>query len=584
MQSLDLSNNQIKSLSDINAASLLITNPKLQALNLSGNRLTDLGEAYDQILYSDSLLSLDVSRCAINQVQGPIVLLGLRKLSRLNLSKNPITRIDGLTSESLLSLDVSDCNIQFLRPDSFERLIKLKELRAPRNPHLNDQYWKPSSKSLTLIDVSYCALNSNYAIDLVESQTIILRGNRLREIPAYAFRNNVKLEVLDLSDNLVRNVDEFAFYGVESLRRLDLSANQIVALSQNTFTFNPALAILRLSQNDFSEAPLLKAASVLILDISDCRINRISDNALLHLPSLRTFNLSYNSVERLPQNLTSRSLQTLDLSYCRLAILNENAFRDLTTLKEIDLAGNRLVKVRNTTFAGNRLSRISLANNPWKCDCEDENFRALWQYLSAEPPKVADSGDLVCVHPESLNDKTWQDACYQEWHPGDRKAKDVIVLIIIIIVLLLSGAGACFIAVRENCKVRQVQNQEHEEDGGSEEGVERITAENETTIRESIRKFTQLPSYDEALLLPRPSSPSCSDSGSGRTRTIIRLELKEKRQSATQTEETIEELLREIGGDEEERNIEQQGYIKRDSLEELQYINIRPLTVQCTEL
>lgn len=579
MKTLDLSNNLIKRLSDIEAGSLFAGNTKLQTLNLSKNALTDLGDGYDQILYSDSLLFLDVSDCSILHVQGAIVLQGLRKLTHLNLSKNSITRIDGLTSDSLIFLDVSGCKIQFFRSDSFERLTRLKVLHGFGNRHLSDQYWKPSSKSISYIDVSYCSIDSNYASDLAQSETVILKGNLLREIPAKAFQNNSKLEFLDLSENKITYIDEFAFYGIESLRYLDLSGNLITNLDENTFIFTSTLINLNLSHNSFQTIKTLKIPTLQNLDISNCRINGIDSKTLVHLSALRALNISYNSLQTLPENWTSYSLQELDVSFCRITMINELNFHSLTSLKQLDLSGNRLVQVKNNTFSKNKLIRISLTNNPWRCDCTDENFHTFWKYLTIDS-KVEKVNSLLCLFPDNVTGKSWDIACYREWTTTP-KSKDIIVLIIIVLVLLISGIVACVVAVKEKHRI----NESERSTNGSPElqniiHAETITAHNENTIRESIRKFTQLPSYDEALLLPKRQLISSNDTESNISHSNDHLEKSKKRQSATQTDESITALLEEIAA--EEQNI--YSNIRRRSIQEMEYINIKPLTLQCTEL
>lgn len=592
LNSLDLSNNHIKSLTDIAADSAFISNSKLQSLNLSGNTLSNLGEAYDQILYSGSLTLLDVSRCSITHVQGAIVFQGLPKLTHLNLSQNPITRLEGLISDSLISIDVSECNIQFLRPETFDGVNKLRELRMSNNKHMTDQHSKVASNSITYLDIAYCSVDSNYASHSPKVQTALLRGNRIQILPANAFQNNSELIYLDLSDNRIKYIDELSFYGTESLRELDLSGNFITSLAENTFTFSSFLYKLNLSSNSFSMFNLLKAPSIINLDLSICKINSISLRALDGLPSLQVLNMSHNTLESLPENLSSYSLQFLDLSYCRLTSINVFNFHRLKGLKEINLSGNRLVYIKNSTFVNNKLMTLTLSNNPWRCDCMDENFHSLWVYLM-EADRVKNTSTLICLYPENITGQSWGTACSPEWTSSSRKPKDIIVLLIIAVVLITSGITACVVALREGCiKYENPQQDIEEMEQNRNVNVQQIYSENTSTIRESIRKFTQLPSYDEALLLPRPLSSSyeCTETRTDRT------EKSKKRQSATQTDESITTLLQEIciqdqNNQERETREEKQnendiiyvnGTIKRSSWQEIEYINITPLEKQTT--
>lgn len=578
LRTLDLSGNKIRSVSDMDAGAVFLSNARLQFLNLSRNPIIDLGDEYGRILYSESLQTLDLSHCSISHVQGPLVLQGLPKLSKLNLSSNPLTRLDGLSSDSLMLLDLSHCNIQFLRSDSFSGLSKLKELRCSSNSHLSDQFFKPVSRSLSYLDTSYCDLDTNYASELTEASTVLLKGNQLKEIIAYAFQNNTKLEWLDLSENLIKTINEFAFYGAESLRHLDLSENSIFTISDNTFTFTPFLLTLNLSRNSIRSLNQLKGSSVIVLDISKCELSAISSKSLIHLPSVQILNMSYNFLENLPENLTSYSLQSLDASYCRVTTLSHYTFNRLPALVDINLSGNRLVYLRNNIFVGlNKLNQLTLTNNPWKCDCYDENFKKLWKNIEHLPSL----SPLICIYPENVTGQQWHEACTKEWNGPQRRSKDIIILSIIVLVLLISGIIACVVAIKEGMNVRANRRREQELEAEHSGHIEHGDSSENDQIRESVRKFTQLPSYDEALLLPKPPSSSSFDTAAATTPRIDRHEKSKKRQSATQTEETIEALLQQIEASEGNESPE---LIRRASLQEIEYINIRPLRLQCTEL
>lgn len=592
LKTLDLSNNSIKSLSDIEAGVLFTGNTKLQTLNLSGNALTDLGDGYDQILYSESLQHLDASRCSITHLQGAIVLQGLPKLLRLDLSQNALTRIDGLSSASLQLLDLSACNLQFLRYDTFERLPNLKEVRLAGNRHLTDQILRPASASVVRLDASHCSIRTNYASDLPESQAVRLKGNLLAELTAGAFRNNSKLETLDLSDNRIRHVHELAFVGATSLRLVDLSGNRIATLAPNTFSHSAYLHAVYAARNSFSVLPPLNSSSLLTLDLSGCHIGDVAENALLLLPSLHALNVSHNRLGRLTlARFGSPCLQILDVSYCRLTAVDGPGPPNVTRLRQLDLSGNKLVYLGWAALADSRLERIWLAENPWICDCQDQSFHELWRYLSAEPSKLRLEDRPRCQYPQNVTGEPWQEACRARWLGEPRKSKDLVVLVIIVTVLLVSGAVACVVAVKESWRVRQSQRATPEErerqrlNEGDDAETETSPDRGNDASRESMRKLTQLPSYDEALLLPKPKpSTTSSDEAAPSSKlrqTVIRLELSKKRQSATQTEESIDTLMREMAEQEAEENPDS---ARRPSFHEMQYANVKPLPVQCTEL
>ncbi|XP_065214923.1 toll-like receptor 6 isoform X2 [Planococcus citri] len=585
LRTLDLSANKITSLSNIEAGTIFDGNTKLQFLNLASNPLSDLGDGFDRILYSESLISLDVSHCFISHLQGSFVLQSLPKLVKLNLSGNPIARLDGLLSESLSYLDVTNCNLQFLRFDSLIGVTRLEELRCSSNTHLSDQLFRPISKSITSLDASYCALSTNYASELAEVRRLNLKGNQIKELVAYAFQNNTKLEILDLSENLIRTVDRLAFYGAELLRQIDLSDNAIVTLDENTFAITPLVVTLNLSRNSLHTLSHFKCSGIQVLDASRCDVRSIDAQTLIHMSSLQSLNLSYNFLEDLPDNLSSLSLQSLDLRFCRISSVSLNyfTFHQLRSLADLNLDGNRLVSLKSSTFSAlTKLTSLSLRNNLWKCDCNEDNFKKLAKNLEAIPQV----SPLLCLYPENVTGQRWQDACSSHWNAPHRRSKDIIILSVIVIVLLISGMVACFVAVKEGLNVRANRRREQELENrhDSDSGARRESYGNDE-IRESVRKFTQLPSYDEALLLPKPPSSSSFDTSVANVTPLMdRNEKIKKRQSATQTDETIEALLQEIEAN--EANKESPSMVRRSSLQEIEYINIRPprLSLQCTEL
>jgi len=61
---------------------------------------------------------------------------GLSALTTLSLAGNPLKNIQTPVSKTLRWLDMSDCVLNYLSPDTFNRLPELEELRLVNNPTL----------------------------------------------------------------------------------------------------------------------------------------------------------------------------------------------------------------------------------------------------------------------------------------------------------------------------------------------------------------------------------------------------------------------------------------------------------------
>lgn len=205
LEELILSNNSITDITEINPSVLFYNNKNIRLLNLSGNPLSDLGGAPDTIFYSESLEILDVSECQIVSLIGPMVLSGLKKLTYLNLSNNPLIRFDGIISSSLTILNLRGCLLNYFGMNALSGFKNLQILDAGQNEQLFMDYPIYSS-SLKTLDVSQCSVRTPNLLGMTELQSAFLNGNQIRRLGANQFSNNTKLLHLDLSDNHINTV------------------------------------------------------------------------------------------------------------------------------------------------------------------------------------------------------------------------------------------------------------------------------------------------------------------------------------------------------------------------------------------
>jgi len=205
LEELILSNNSIADIALINPNTLFYNNKNIKVLNLSNNPFADLGRDPNTMLYSESLEVLDVSKCRIVSLVGQLVLDGLKMLTYLNLSNNPLTRLDALFSVTLKILNVKGCLLGRLGEGALSGFGNLEILDAS----LNDQLYIDSSlRSPTLesLDVSFCSVRTPNLLGMTELRSAFLNNNRIRKLAAYQFANNTKLVTLDLSKNNVETV------------------------------------------------------------------------------------------------------------------------------------------------------------------------------------------------------------------------------------------------------------------------------------------------------------------------------------------------------------------------------------------
>lgn len=187
-------------------------------LNLSNNALADLGRDPESTLYSGSLEVLDVSRCRITSLVGPVALQGLKRLTYLDLSHNPLVRLDALYSGTLRMLNVRGCQLNRIGDSALAGLEKLDVLDTSQNDRLDmdNAILAPTLKTL---DVSVCSVRTPNLHGMTELRSAFLNGNRIRRLAAYQFANNTKLFTLDLSKNHLETVSSNASRLIEGLIR-----------------------------------------------------------------------------------------------------------------------------------------------------------------------------------------------------------------------------------------------------------------------------------------------------------------------------------------------------------------------------
>uniref|UniRef100_A0ABI7W6C4 Ig-like domain-containing protein n=1 Tax=Felis catus TaxID=9685 RepID=A0ABI7W6C4_FELCA len=228
LEVLDLSSNNI---TEIRSA-CFPQGLHIRELNLASNRIGSLESgAFDGL--SRSLVMLRLSKNRITQL--PVKAFKLPRLTQLDLNRNRIRLIEGLTFQGLESLEVLKLqrnNISKLTDGAFWGLSRIHVLVLSFN-------------NLTRLDEESLA-------DLSSLSILRLSHNSISHIAEGAFRGLKNLRVLDLDHNEISGTIEDtsgAFTGLDSLSKLTLFGNKIKSVAKRAFSGLEGLEHLNLGEN-----------------------------------------------------------------------------------------------------------------------------------------------------------------------------------------------------------------------------------------------------------------------------------------------------------------------------------------------
>lgn len=530
LEELSLAKNSFSSWLTLSPNELLKPAINLKILDLSYNKFRTMENlAKQELLISPSLETLILEHCGITSIYGRSPLEGLTNLKVLKLNYNPLLKVQNLISTSLKRLYLSNCALSTIYHNEFAYLPSLLYLQMSHNYRL--ELLKSNivfSNSIQFLDISYCNVMYPSIQGFPNLRQAVLNHNMIRSLGSNEFRNNTKLEYLDLSYNNIGSLKIDTFRGLGLLKHLDLSWNEISKMPENSLLPMPSLTHIKLARNYLTRVGHLKSTSLTVLDMSFCEINMIGKDSLEGLPSLIELVLSNNLMAHIPDSISSNTLKNLNVNYNRIGSVTNYTFFMLPQLISLEVIGNRFTTIWNRSYFEFNpfLERLHLSDNMWRCECWDANMFDFYEYVTLEPNKKEESNNLKCNSPNNVAGQTWLEACYFTWNPTEKSSSPenliwFIIAMIVGLALCLLIVNTIRMSMKRRLAVIQAERQRQVDEARDRLRLLRIRAEQEALINTpDPRDLIAPPSYDEALSMPKlnMSTHSLNETGSGKSR------------------------------------------------------------------
>ncbi|XP_057620860.1 leucine-rich repeats and immunoglobulin-like domains protein 1 [Chionomys nivalis] len=334
LEVLDLSLNNITEI----RSSCFPNGLRIRELNLASNRISSLESgAFDGL--SRSLLTLRLSKNRITQL--PVKAFKLPRLTQLDLNRNRIRLIEGLTFQGLDSLEV----------------LKLQRNNISK-----------------LTDGAFWGLSKMHVLHLEYNSLVEVNGGSLYGLTA--------LHQLRLSDNSISRIQRDGWSFCQKLHELVLSFNNLTRLDEESLAELSSLSILRLSHN---------------------AISHIAEGAFKGLKSLRVLDLDHNEISGTIEDTSGAfmgldNLSKLTLFGNKIKSVAKRAFSGLEGLEHLNLGENAIRSIQFDAFAKMKnLKELHISSESFLCDCQLKWLppwlvgRMLQAFVTA-----------TCAHPESL--------------------------------------------------------------------------------------------------------------------------------------------------------------------------------------
>ncbi|XP_076984877.1 leucine-rich repeats and immunoglobulin-like domains protein 1 isoform X2 [Tamandua tetradactyla] len=335
LQEVYLSNNELTAIPSLGAASSHIIS---LFLNLASNRIGTLESgAFDGL--SRSLLTLRLSKNRLTQL--PVKAFKLPRLTQLDLNRNRIRLIEGLTFQGLDSLEV----------------LKLQRNNISK-----------------LTDGAFWGLSKMHVLHL--------EYNSLVEVNSGSLYGLTALHQLHLSNNSISRINRDGWSFCQKLHELILSFNNLTRLDEESLADLSSLNVLRLSHNS---------------------ISHIAEGAFRGLKNLRVLDLDHNEISGTIEDTSGAfmgldSLSKLTLFGNKIKSVAKRAFSGLEGLEHLNLGENAIRSVQFDAFVKMKnLKELHISSDSFLCDCQ---LKWLPPWLMGRMLQAFVTA--TCAHPESL--------------------------------------------------------------------------------------------------------------------------------------------------------------------------------------
>uniref|UniRef100_A0A673BGF9 Ig-like domain-containing protein n=1 Tax=Sphaeramia orbicularis TaxID=375764 RepID=A0A673BGF9_9TELE len=334
LETLDLSNNNIV---DIKASSFPAL--PLKNLFLNNNRISSLETGCFTNL-SSSLQVLRLNRNRLSSI--PAKIFQLPNLHHLELSRNRVRRVEGLT---------------------FHGLHALRSLKMQRNGLsrlMDGAFWGLSNMEVLQLDYNNLTeVSKGWLYGLLTLQQLHLGHNAISRIQPDAWEFCQKLSELDLSSNHLSRLEESSFVGLSLLDELHIGNNRVSFIADGAFR---GLSNLDLQNNEISW-------------------------------TIEDMNGPFSALDK---------LKKLFLQGNQIRSVTKKSFSGLDALQHLDLSNNAIMSIQANAFSQMKnLQELRLNTSSLLCDCQLK-----WLPVWVAEQTFLSCVNASCAHPQMLKGRS----------------------------------------------------------------------------------------------------------------------------------------------------------------------------------
>lgn len=347
----------------------------LVTLGLRGNRIAVL--AADAFPPALPLRELELGFNELQQVSRA-ALVPLTELRALELSSTLLSGEFPLPAPvpTLTWLTMDNNNVHYLSAEDLQNFPALEYLNLEFNKIIefpSELNYANRSCRLRELRLAYnyvSVIRGEFLTTLSELQSVDLSYNRLRNVTARNFYDLEDLVYLNLAGNFIEYIADDAFRNLIRLEILELQENSLVELSTaclvNVSNDEADLSV-NASYNKITTLVGGRLATISVLDLSHNLLESLSRSFFDSVgPHLRQLFLAHNRLTQVEVLASAGlpALQVLTLRHNNISVVRRRAFSDTPALQLLDLSHNRLAQLSAEQFhALRRLRLLRLRHN-----------------------------------------------------------------------------------------------------------------------------------------------------------------------------------------------------------------------------